>query len=129
MALGALLGEYIAWHYTAGIREYIRAWANIHWFFYHYFSISALARSFFAPFHRIQEARKRGFNPEDWFEVFIVNTLMRAVGMLVRTSFIAVGLAAEIVMFCIGVFGFLFFIFAPVVISASLIGGSMLLIF
>jgi hypothetical protein len=123
MALGMLLGEYIAWHYTLGIVEVARAWANIHLFLLNYFSIPTLLQSLFAPFHRIHEQRVRGFDPENLMEVFIVNSLMRVVGAVVRLAVILVGLIAQVLAFVAGSAFFLLFVAAPVSVLACIIIG------
>lgn len=128
MAVGMLLGEYLSWHYSLGIVEFARAWKNIHWFLFYYFSIPILLASLFAPFHRIQERRTRGFDPQNWFEVFIVNSMMRIVGAVVRLIVITVGLCTQMVTFLIGAGSFLFFVTAPVAIPASFIIGLWLVV-
>lgn len=129
MAVGMLLGEYLSWHYSLGIVKFVYAWKNIHWFLFHYFSISVLLASLFAPFHRIQEKRTRGFDPQNWFEVFIINTLMRAVGAIVRSIIIIVGVFTQGIAFILGATSFLLYIGAPVTIFASIIIGLSLIIF
>ncbi|MEK7576174.1 MAG: hypothetical protein AAB482_00605 [Patescibacteria group bacterium] len=128
MALGMLLGEYLSWHYSLGVVEFTRAWGNIHWFLFHYFSIPTLLASLFAPFHRIQERRTRGFDPQNWFEVFIINTLMRLVGAIVRLIVIAVGVFAQAVAVCIGGASFLLYVAAPITIPASFFIGLWLIV-
>jgi len=101
MAL-AIFVDSLAWLYRDGIREYTRAWMNIHWFLYHFFSVPVLLGSFFAPFHRIHESRHAGFDVEDWLGVFAVNSLMRLVGMIVRTAFLVIGIFSELLVFAVG---------------------------
>ena len=127
MAFGILLGEYLAWHYSIGVFEIARAWTNIHWFLYHYFSISILLKNLLAPFHRIREARVRGFDPQNLFEVFIINTLMRIVGAVIRMFVIVVGLVAQGVVFVLGALFVAFFLLAPVAVPASIITGIVLI--
>ena len=102
-----------------GVAEYLRAWINIHWFLYHYFSVPVLLRSFFAPFHRLRERRMRGFDLEDWASVIAVNVLMRFVGMIVRSVFLLLALASELLLLLSG--AVLFAFFATVFISVPLL--------
>ncbi len=129
MALGMLLGEYLSWHYSLGIVKFVRAWMNTHWFLFHYFSISVLLASLFAPFHRIQEKRARGFDPQNWFEVFIINTLMRIVGAIVRCIVIVIGISVQVIAFMLGAVSLFLYIGAPVTILASIIIGFRLISF
>ena len=109
-----MIADALIWLYQRGIAEYFRAWGNIHWFLYHYFSVPVLLRTFFAPFHRIREYRARGFDLEDWAGVFIVNNLMRFVGIVVRSCVFVLAFFAQILA---AVFGFLFL----VLLASSLI--------
>ena len=128
MAQGLLLGEYIAWHYSIGVAEFVRVWAGMHRFFYNYFSLPLLLRSLFAPFHRMQERRVRGFDPENLFEVFVVNSLMRIVGAVVRMVVIVIGIFAQGLVFVVGASLTVLFITAPVAIPASIVIGFVLLV-
>lgn len=125
MAQVGVLGEYLWWHYTSGAREMLRAWMNVHRFLFHFFSIPILFRTFFAPFHRIQERRRAGFNPEDFFETLVVNVLMRVVGAIVRTAFIIVGVLAQCIgfaaglLFVVGMLAFPAVLFISVMIGLS----------
>jgi len=38
--------DYMAWHYGAGVKEYLKAWMNIQWFWYHFFSMPVLLKSY-----------------------------------------------------------------------------------
>jgi len=107
------------WLWVRGVAEYLRAWINIHWFLYHYFSVPVLLRSFFAPFHRLRERRMRGFDLEDWASVIAVNVLMRFVGMIVRSVFLLLALASELLLLLSG--AVLFAFFATVFISVPLL--------
>ena len=107
------------WLWVRGVAEYLRAWINIHWFLYHYFSVPVLLRSFFAPFHRLRERRMRGFDLEDWASVIAVNVLMRFVGMIVRSVFLLLALASELLLLLSG--AVLFAFFAKVFISVPLL--------
>ncbi len=102
-----------------GVAEYLRAWINIHWFLYHYFSVPVLLRTFFAPFHRLRERRMRGFDLEDWASVIAVNALMRVVGMVVRATFLFIALAVELAAFVVG--ALFFALFTALVISVPLL--------
>jgi len=107
------------WLWVRGVAEYLRAWINIHWFLYHYFSVPVLLRTFFAPFHRLRERRMRGFDLEDWASVIAVNALMRVVGMVVRATFLFIALAVELAAFVVG--ALFFALFTALVISVPLL--------
>ncbi|MEK7643097.1 MAG: hypothetical protein AAB372_01455 [Patescibacteria group bacterium] len=109
----AVFFDFLRWHYLVGISKLLKAWGNLHWFLYHYFSIDTLAKSFFEPFHRMQERKRRGFDVEDIAGVLIMNTVLRFIGMLVRSVFIILGVFAQIVMFGVGSLLFIAAVLAP----------------
>ncbi len=115
--------DILLWLWTRGISEYILAWKNLHWFLYHYFSVPVLIQTFFAPFRRLSERRARGFDLEDWAGVFAVNTLMRVVGVVVRSAFLVVALASQVVLFLAAGAVFILFASAFISIPALIIAG------
>ncbi|OGZ49815.1 MAG: hypothetical protein A3C83_01745 [Candidatus Ryanbacteria bacterium RIFCSPHIGHO2_02_FULL_47_25] len=121
----ALFFDSLAWIWRDGVREYARGWMNVHWFVYHFFSMPVLFESFFAPFHRLRERARAGFDIEDWLGVIVINVLMRIVGMIVRTAFLALGILAECVVFLLGSFFFLVLVsgavFVPIVFVIGVI--------
>lgn len=129
MTLARVVGECIIWYYGAGLGVLLRAWMNLHWFLYHYFSIPILLKTFFSPFRRIREYRVRGFDPQDIFEVLVVNTLMRIVGVLVRSVVIVIGLCAQAVLFVLGAVAYFIAITAPVLLPIAALVGVELIFF
>ncbi len=115
MAL-SIVADYLWWHYRFGLSEYLYAWGRVHRFFFEYFSVGLLARSFFAPFHRISERKKPGFDLEDITETFVINVLMRIVGALVRSVFIILGFLVQISVFAIGLLLACIVLFFPLVV-------------
>ena len=129
MALVRVVGESIIWYYSAGLGTLLGALMNLHWFLYHYFSIPVLLKTFFAPFRRIREYRVRGFDPKDIFEVLVVNTLMRLVGVLVRSVVIVIGLLAQIALFAVCTAAYFIAITAPVLLPIVALVGVELIFF
>jgi len=123
-----LIADFLRWQYGAGVAAFLAAWANLHWFVFHFFSIPLLIKSFAAPFHRIRERKSPGFNPEELFEVFIVNTLMRVVGVFVRTVFILVGVVAEAALFAAALFLFVSYLLLPLVPFAAIVAGIIIMV-
>jgi len=124
-----IAGEYLWWQYEAGLVLMFGAWMNVQWFLLHFFSVPELARSLFAPFHRMRERKKQGFDLEDMFEVLTINILMRVVGAFVRLIFIAAGLAVQVVAFILGSLILATALLGPIVIPALFIGGVWLMVF
>ena len=117
--VAVVLWDSLRWVYARGIVEYLRAWGNLHWFLYHFFSVPVLLQSFFAPFHRLREKKLRGFDLEDWASVIAVNTLMRFVGMIVRGVFLALAVASQLALLVLG--AVFFILFATCFVSAPIL--------
>ena len=115
--------ECVAWEYGGGIREFIIAWQNIHWFLWRVFSVPLLVWTFFAPFRRTSEGYGRGFDPAALVQVFLVNMVTRLVGVMVRSVLLATALLFQAIIFVAGGFLFFLFLLTPVVIPFSILGG------
>lgn len=107
---------YIRWHYTQGILDLIGVIRNFVWFFYNFFSISLLLKTLFQPFERLGERYKKGFDLGSWMETFVINTLMRLVGAIMRMFLILVGIALILLTLVVGLFFLLAWIFAPLLL-------------
>ncbi len=101
------VGSYVAWHYGAAFKRMYGIWTNFLWFCYHFFSLPVLLKTFFAPWERMHESYGKRLDPEAIAGAFIVNMLLRLVGMTLRLAVIVVGVAMFVIT-CIG--GVLFFI-------------------
>ncbi len=90
----AIIVNYIIWHYTRAILEFSHIYKNILSFLFNFFSIPILIRSYFAPWRRMGEDYTKNIvtDLEDVASVFVVNTIMRLVGMVMRTIIIVLGL-------------------------------------
>jgi len=51
----------------------------------------------------MQEGYGRGFDLGKYFEVFVVNLIMRIVGAAIRSVFLVAGVLAELVTFVLGI--------------------------
>lgn len=114
---------YLRWVYGEGFFEFLRAWRNYQWFFYHFFSMGILTKTLFAPWKRIQEKGGRGFDPGLFLQRLVINILLRLVGFFIRMIVILAGLLAELVLFIVAFVMFLLFVASPVAVPAMLILG------
>src|SRR3989338_7211775 len=127
MNIPVIFFQYISWHYREGVKEVFKAWKNIHWFLYHFFSINILLRTLFKPFRRIREEYGRGFDPGKVAETLAVNIIMRAVGAFIRGALLLVAVAAELGAFVFGVLLFIYYLASPLLVPIGLIVGLALL--
>jgi hypothetical protein len=128
MGIVSIFFEYMSWHYGPGVGEFLQAWKNISAFVYQFFSVDMLLKTFFQPFKRMQEDYTRGFDPSGYAETFIVNAMMRIVGMVVRSVFIAGAAFMQIVIGVVGSVCFVAFVGLPFVVPFCLISGLLFLL-
>lgn len=119
-----LFPAYLSWHYSAALLALFNIWRNFVWFTYHFFSIGLLTRTLFSPWRRLGEDYKKGsLDVESWFETLVVNTLMRAVGVLVRLAVIIFGSLALVLITIAILPALVAWLFLPLAAGALLIGG------
>ena len=118
-----ILASYVTWHYGMALRSGVLLFNNFLIFLFHFFSVSLLLKTYFSKFGRLGERYKRGLNLESLLSTFLINTLMRVVGAVVRTIFILLGLVSIAVTIVLGVTAFLVWIFFPLVIFVSFVLG------
>lgn len=121
--MGLLALNYFYWHYTRALSDFFRVWGNFFWFFWYFFSIGLLLGTLFSPLQRLDEQYKKGLYPEQWFETFVVNSLMRLTGAVVRLVLIAIGIVALLATAVFGVGFFIAWLLVPVLVAATFIGG------
>ncbi len=116
MALGIILKNLFVWVYFVAPLQFIKIWSDFIWFIYHFFSIRILVTTLFSKWQRIGEVRtKRGF--EELFSVFVINSLMRIVGFIVRSIVIIAGLITLLLAVLLGIILFiLWFILFPLIV-------------
>ncbi len=115
--------QYFVWHFHDMPKELGRAWKNYLHFYLSFFSVVALIRTLFAPWHSYQWDYGRGFSFSRYAETFISNTFARFLGAIIRSVLIIVGLIFEIFIFVIGAIVFLTWILLPIIIIAFFIFG------
>lgn len=76
---------YGRFHYGQGLILLGRLGFDFSRFWFRFFSIADLGRTFFSPWQRLGEDYKKSFNPQAWAETFLINTLMRLFGMGVKS--------------------------------------------
>jgi hypothetical protein len=128
LSLGEFLLAYVRWHYGKGFSEFVDIARNFFGFLLHFFSFKLLLRTLFSPWKRIGESYEKGLHIESVLSVFIVNSLMRVVGLFSRLSIILLGLAATLVFFVVSFVSSVIWLLMPIVIG-SLLAAAFFLIF
>jgi hypothetical protein len=94
----------IIWHYSIAYKELFLLCRNFIWFIGHIFSIRDLSKTLFYPWQRLGEKYQGGLlHPAEWLSSFVINTMMRGVGLIVRLSVISIGLVCIlfVILLCI----------------------------
>lgn len=113
-----IIVQYFIWHFYDVPKELGKAWKNYLRFFLSFFSVIALIRTLFAPWHNYQWSYGRGFSISRYTETFVSNTFSRVLGAIIRSFLIIIGLIFEIFIFFLGAIVFLSWILLPVIIIA-----------
>jgi tellurite resistance protein TehA-like permease len=119
---------YIYWHYSRGQKGVVNITRNLIWFIWHFFSIGILLATFFSPWERIQEQRKKGLDITNFFETSLINIVMRLVGVIVRSTFIITGILFILLMVVVGVIAYIIWLLLPVLVVLLVILGAILII-
>jgi ATP-dependent Clp protease ATP-binding subunit ClpC len=101
-----ILPQYLSWHFVKVPLFILKVWRNFIYLFFHFFSIGFLLRTFFAPWHRLEEKMGRGFSFNKFFEVLSFNLVSRGVAVCVRSFLILCGLFFVGLTFVLGAVGF-----------------------
>lgn len=90
--LSVLFG-YLKWHYGKALITTFTFWKNILAFLFNYFSIKSLVSNFFSPWKRLADSYPKRFDLKIYFFTFLLNIIMRIVGILLRSIVLIIGLA------------------------------------
>ncbi len=123
-----VFGRYLVWHYTRALADIFRLGRDFLWFFYHFFSIPIIARTLFAPWRRLGESYGHKLDPGAFLGTFIVNTLMRLVGFVIRIVFLVFGFGVLVLIFGLWILSLILWLVLPFAILA-LLWFSLFLIF
>lgn len=106
--------EFLVWHYTKGLEYYVTTWTSYFDWINHYFSLSILITSLFAPWKRlIVEDKSPGFNFTRFFENLMFNLISRCIGAVVRFTLFWVGILFITLTFLGGILGLVFWVVLP----------------
>lgn len=129
IAVISLKLQYLAWHYTRGIRDVILFWQNMLWFIGNFFSMSILLRNLFSPWKALEDKRTTtAFVLSDVLSVFLINLIMRIVGFLIRIVFLVIGLVFYILMSVAGPILIVLWLLLPFIMVGSFIAGIALIV-
>jgi len=127
MALVQVLWFYILWHYTKAWQDIFRIIGNYLWFVGNFFSINLLLRTLLSPWRRLSIRGGKGTG-DSFFGALLVNTLMRAVGFLIRSMTILIGAVSLFVTIFLSFVFLIVWLLLPVIVFFLFFGGLGLIV-
>ncbi len=121
------LPYYIHWHYRRAVKGIADLTFNFIWFWWHFFSIGLMLKTLFSPWQRLHETKHKTLDLEEISSVFLINTVMRLVGFVVRATFVIIGLVLIILTALVGVCVLVMWLVLPITIIFFLVLGVVLL--
>lgn len=118
--------EYFYWHYVAAPRWLLVLSWNFQHALVQYFSVPLMLRTLFAHWHR-DAIPYRGGSLSFYFNTFILNTISRVIGFIIRICLLAVWLAAEATVIVASIVILSMFLLAPLLIISAAATGFVLL--
>lgn len=110
MNLILVLPFYIRWHYTTALLDIKDIWVSFLLFFYNFFSIPTLFSTLFSPWMKIHDTYNIN---QSLLDAFVFNSLIRVFGVIVRSSFILLGVLLLLLTFAFGLGVFILWFFLP----------------
>ncbi len=123
MAFVQIFWYYIVWHYTKAFRDIFRITLNYLWFIENFFSINLLMRTLISPWRRLSISGGKG-KEDSFFGAFLINTLMRLVGFLIRSVTIIFGALSLLATFALGFIFIILWLFLPFIIFILFLAGT-----
>lgn len=122
-----LVLDFVLWFGKEVPLSIVKAWRNMVWFTFHYFSLATLVVTLFAPWRRYTWSYKGGFSIGGYLEALASNFFSRIIGAIMRLPIIAAGLVAVLAAFLAGAAVFILWFLLPLIISLSFIHGFRIL--
>lgn len=120
---------YLKWHYTNALIAIFSFWKNILFFLFNFFSIKSLLGNFFTPWKRLADSYPKKFNIRIYFFTFLVNTIMRIVGIILRSVIIILGFACCLLYIILLPFTLMLWLALPPAVIFLIVFGIVLIIF
>ena len=120
---------YFKWHYSRALISTFSLWKNVLVFLFNFFSIKSLSGNFFTPWKRLADSYPDQFSLKTYSFIFLVNTIMRILGIILRSIIILVGLACCVAYIIFLPVSLLLWLALPVITTCLIISGLILIFF
>ena len=104
---------FFLWLFVESTAHILRTWKFFLVFGLRIFSVPLLVRTFFSPWHRYWYGYPKGFDLKALFSVVFGNLMSRAIGVVLRTFIILLGLFFEVVIIVVGAVFLVFWVTLP----------------
>ena len=128
MTLSLFVTDYMRWHYREAPAALFHIWLNLMRYTEQLFSVRLHAHTLFSPWHRITDTPRKKFDVEEFAMAFVVNTMSRLIGFLLRTLLIVIGLLCLSVLCIMIVPALLIWYTAPIMITVAILVGLTIII-
>lgn len=118
-----ILAVFLMWHFYEVPKAILRAWGNFLVFYWNYFSVATLFRTFFSHWRRYIDSYGRGFDPGVYLMTFLSNMVSRILGAIVRLAAIIVALFVECLALAAGFFIFALWVLLPFILILGFLTG------
>ncbi len=123
MNLIYISADYLTWHYTESFGYILSFWKNIFWAIFRVFSTKTMILNIFTPWKRLDIEYPENFSIDEYLSDFIINTLMRFVGLFIRVIFLSFNIFFLILTAVLLTVSFLVWIIIPILILTLFIYG------
>jgi len=116
MKIIVILLGYLRWHYSKAVYSLGDVWRNFLAFVYDFFSINLLFKNFFDPWKRMADEYPKKFDLNKILFIFIANVITRAIGIIMRTFLILLGLTCYLLLVLLYPVVIIIWLFLPLII-------------
>ena len=104
---------FLSWHYSEGIKIYLKQYTHFLKYIVHFFSLSLLVKTLFSPWKKMLIENESGFNLSRYFQNLSFNLISRGIGAVVRTLLLITGIIFLTLVFMAGLIDLLLLLILP----------------
>ncbi len=128
MQMVLILLGYLGWHYGKALSSLTDVSKNFFYLISDFFSIDLLLKNFFAPWKRMADSYPKFFDLKKYFFTFIVNVIVRVVGIIMRTFLMLLGIICFSALIALYPIVLAIWLLLPLIVIVFLIYGLILII-
>ena len=116
-----IISLWLVWHFYEMPIFLLGVWKNYILFALNYFSLPALVKSLFSPWHKYRWNYPKFFDVANFFSTLISNGFSRLLGAFMRIVLILIGIIFQVFVIVTGLIIFLLWILIPFIIIGGLL--------